>query len=206
MDAVIAKHYSLWSDLKTSDNLALARQRILDTLVDVAGEAESWSGLASLFELWEWQERQSKFVVNGQRLYEHLGLSWALPLWDEEYLSFWRTVPLEFRFSQKLYRNYLEQYDYCGLFGPTRPIYRSRAMTGWRYYLIHASANVVEALCGEEARESAMKYSRYVGHYSEQYRCYPFPLFLRYASRHRNPTSFFAETCIEELFGNRLRT
>ena len=56
-----------------------------------------------LYEYSEFIDRQSKYVISGQRMYEYYGYSWRLPLWDEEYILFWKKVPLEYKLKQKLY-------------------------------------------------------------------------------------------------------
>ena len=74
-------------------------------LIELATDSHlSLPTLASYYEQWEYQERQAKYVVHGQRLYDFLGYRWELPLWTPDFIKFWETVPLEYRFSQQLYR------------------------------------------------------------------------------------------------------
>ena len=54
-----------------------------------------------IYEILEFEDRQVKYVINGQRLYEFFGYEWRLPLWDSLYLNFWEKVPLEYKFDQK---------------------------------------------------------------------------------------------------------
>lgn len=58
---------------------------------------------ANLYELWDWQERQSKYIVNSVKAYEHYKLDWWLPLWDLEFVRFWEKVPLVMRKKRKWY-------------------------------------------------------------------------------------------------------
>ena len=61
-----------------------------------------------LYNCWEWQERQAKFIINSVRAYEFFGLSWWLPWWDTEFLAFWEKIPLEFLKGRQLYRGYVK--------------------------------------------------------------------------------------------------
>ena len=72
--------------------------------------------LFDLFEKWENEERQSKYVVNGQKVYEFHNINWELPLWDGDFVKFWTTVPGKYRFNQNLFREYLVQWNYSKVF------------------------------------------------------------------------------------------
>lgn len=201
LNVLVRNHLSLWEDLKTPENVMTVRERILEVLANANWPPVEGHDMASLYELWEWQERQCKYVVNGQQLYEYLSLDWELPLWDEEYLQFWKRVPIELRFRQKLYRSYLHDYDYRGLFGQQRPSFNPRATPGWLFYPVHGFAKLLEFLGGKELSRKFRSYARYIGYYRFQYCVYPLRYFLRHAVEHRNPVSFFAETWVEENLG-----
>ena len=117
LDAQLDKHFSLWDDLRTPENDELVRAR-LDRLL-----AEQLDGMPApeadhgLYEFLECHARQGNFVVTGQRVYEHLGLAWRLPLWERDYLDFWRPVPLAFKAGQKLYRSFLGKSNWGGVWG-----------------------------------------------------------------------------------------
>lgn len=58
---------------------------------------------ASYSEWYNLRERQSKFIINSVRVYEHFGYEWLVPLWDNNLFDFWRVVPIEQRYQRKLY-------------------------------------------------------------------------------------------------------
>ncbi len=67
--------------------------------------------LANLYELWDWQERQSKYIVNSVRVYEQFNLDWWLPLWDHEFVKFWEFVPLALRRERVWFKDWIsDQY------------------------------------------------------------------------------------------------
>ncbi|WP_156955772.1 asparagine synthase-related protein [Solidesulfovibrio alcoholivorans] len=128
---ILGKHYALWQDLLTPENLAVVRRRVAADLQARADGEPCPENLAAWYEGWEWRERQCKLVVNGQRLYEFFGLGWELPLWDFDLARFYETVPLDWRLDQGLFKEYLAAYDYrqvfsaiarpsFGYFGPSR--------------------------------------------------------------------------------------
>ena len=68
-----------------------------------------------LYEYAEFQDRQCKYVITGQRIYEFLGHEWRLPLWDKAYLDFFEGVPLEGKVGQRLYADMLTEQNWGGV-------------------------------------------------------------------------------------------
>ena len=66
----------------------------------------------SLLEFLEF--RQTKHVVNCQRVYDYYNLDWLLPLWNKSFIKFWQTVPLKYKFNQLLYE-VLNELNYGGV-------------------------------------------------------------------------------------------
>lgn len=72
----------------------------LDSTHDARVSAQKF---ASLYEQWDWRERQAKYIINSVRAYEFFGCDWWLPLWDREFLAFWAKVPLQLRKHRRWY-------------------------------------------------------------------------------------------------------
>ncbi|MEJ2378996.1 MAG: asparagine synthase C-terminal domain-containing protein [Pseudolabrys sp.] len=129
-DALVAKHFSLWQSLLTPKN----RKRISVLLRGSLRRAGATLGNPAcdhgLYEYAEFQDRQCKYVVTGQRIYEYLGHAWRLPLWDNAYLRFWEGVPLEDKTSQKLYARMLEKTNWGGVWRDV-PVNRKTVRPRW---------------------------------------------------------------------------
>lgn len=62
-----------------------------------------------IYELFNWRERQAKYVVADARNYDDfLGIDWRLPLWDNAFVDFWLRVPYVLRYDRKLYYQYVQ--------------------------------------------------------------------------------------------------
>ncbi|MAD76565.1 MAG: hypothetical protein CML20_17550 [Rheinheimera sp.] len=68
----------------------------------------------SSFELWFTENHCAKFINYTAKTYETFGYEWRLPLWDNEFIDWWYTIPAELRANSTLYHEYLFKY----LFGP----------------------------------------------------------------------------------------
>jgi len=195
LDTIISKHFSLWLHLKTDDALSRVKRKILRLMECPEDRALDREEMVALYEWWEWQERQCKYVVNGQRVYDFLGLSWELPLWEDAYLRFWQDIPVHMKFRQDLYRRYLRAYDYKNLFKDFSP-------TIWHWpgltLGIVAVAQVVEWLLGRAWKEKLYKHAGYFGHYGPLYAGYGFGEFLKKIATARNAISFYVDTWFEE--------
>ena len=49
------------------------------------------------------------------RVYEYFGFDWSLPLWDKDYIEFWRSVNRKFKDNQNLYENVLIRQNFGGV-------------------------------------------------------------------------------------------
>ncbi len=58
----------------------------------------------------------AKYVINSLRVYEYFGLQWRMPLWDNELMDYWYSIPYTARSDDPLYNKYLSK----NIFTPLR--------------------------------------------------------------------------------------
>lgn len=153
------------------------------------------SNLVDLYEEWEYEERQVKYVVNGQRVYDFLGLDWILPLWDSLFVKFWTTVPEELRFEQKLYKLYLSEWNYKNLFSSG---WKVTAYTGFFDIIVKVLSfilNLTNRLC---KKEIILQYLDYFSRYGFAYRYFGFIRFVIKRNSIKNPSALHLLSWLDE--------
>ena len=64
--------------------------------------------LAYLYQRWEWNERQAKYIVNSVRVYEYYGYDWWLPFWDKSFVNFWTVISLHLLYKRNAYISFVK--------------------------------------------------------------------------------------------------
>ena len=124
--------------------------------------------LQGISEFLEYENRQSKFVNNSQRLFETYGLKWHLPLWDKSFIEFWSGVPLKYKMNQKLYKETLlelnmgkvwkKNYDYKYFVTPNwirllrffiKPLFLFIGKNKWHQFEKRYLGYWMDNICGE---------------------------------------------------------
>ena len=193
--AIAGKHFSLWNSLKTSSRLDELRERVFTQLDLPAGGTLDREHAVALYEQFEFDERQSKYVINGQRNYEFLGLDWSLPLWDSALVEFWRNVPVELKFRQKLFRTALARWDYRGLFRDFEP--EVDQWSGLAKAVLIPS-RLIRLSLGPARRDIFLRHMLYFGMYRDQYAPFGYVEFLKNAHDLRNPVSLLSRAWLAE--------
>lgn len=195
--SIIKKHYSLWSQLHTQENLDRVKDKITRVLPFSIDEEMDKDHAMKLYELWEWRQRQAKYVINGQRPYDFFGLSWELPLWDDEYLRFWSALPFEYKFKQSLYRKYLEKLDFFGLFKNSKFYeYPSPGYVNFLKYFFW--------IFGKRRflyRKIILSYWQNDSYY---YSLYPYRQYLKHAQYHRSAISYHVRHFLERQYQEKI--
>jgi len=130
IEALLAKHFKQWEFLRTPVNVARLSKR-LGQEIDIIGLPAGAGNDYGIYEYCEFRDRQAKYVVGGQRAYEHFGLDWRLPLWDQDYLDFWASAPLAAKARQSLYRNVLREQNWGRVWGDDMPVNPTRIRPLW---------------------------------------------------------------------------
>jgi asparagine synthase (glutamine-hydrolysing) len=60
-------------------------------------------------ENWDLKERQAKYIINTNKLWEYFGIETQMPLCDTELMDFFVSLPFGYRLNQKLYRTVLHE-------------------------------------------------------------------------------------------------
>jgi asparagine synthase (glutamine-hydrolysing) len=197
VSGILKKHFSNYHHLAETDRDRLVER--MESILELPPGQFGREVLAKAYERWEWQERQCKFVINGQRSYDWLGLSWMLPLWDDEYMHFWPRVPYRLKVGQGLYKKYLSRYNPGGLFNGVEP-----SMYNWQGWSMAALpfGKMVRILLGQAAREKFYQGFNYFGRYANHYAPFGFYSHLKTLSHYAKPMGRYAELWLEENMKN----
>ena len=130
LNQLVNKHFSLWGFLKSKENLKKIKETLWETIRKECSEL-NLNNAHLFYEYSEFIDRQSKYVISGQRVYEYYGYDWKLPLWDDEYLFFWKKVPSSLKFKQKLYLDMLKKNNFGGVWNDKILINRKKISPIW---------------------------------------------------------------------------
>ncbi len=112
---IIDKYYSLWGYLKISDNINEIINKIKGSYKRLENEHNVNINICDFIYYYEFINRQSKFVIQGQKVYEYYGYEWRIPLWDLKMIEFWNSVPNNYKNGQFLYKKTIEKYNYSNI-------------------------------------------------------------------------------------------
>ncbi len=108
----LKRHYILWKWPSEYEFEHAFKEKIKRSIDRV--EINNNETCANAVELFDFNERQSKFIVNSVRAYEFFGYEWRIPFWDTELINFFLKVPIEHRINQELYRKYARDILFSG--------------------------------------------------------------------------------------------
>jgi asparagine synthase (glutamine-hydrolysing) len=186
----IRKHYHLWSGLMTASNIEYLTNSIQAELNERLNSMVNREYLYAVFEFLEFYGRQSKFVVKGQEVYDYYGYDWRLPLWDPVFIDFWESVPLEYKYSQSLYKEVLVENDWGGVWNI--PLNKERINPQLVRFLRLPFKIILSPL----GKKSWHRFEKNVFSYwmSDDYstKRYPYKKYLTDLHGHRNEISFRA--------------
>ncbi len=131
LDSLIEKHFSLWGHLKTNENIKYIKKTLWDEISRACKDFGKKDNEHLFYEYSEFIDRQSSYVITGQKVYEFYNYEWRLPLWDEEYLYFWQKVPAEFKVNQRLYIDMLKNENFGYVWGSGIPVNKKTIVPIW---------------------------------------------------------------------------
>ncbi len=111
IDLYLQKHYKMWKTLLL-DNKKYMAKVIKERIYSFKKTKINSDFILEALQKIEFEDRQAKYLMAGQRNYEYLGFEWRLPLWDKEYIRFWEKLELKFRIRQNLYKNVLKEQNW----------------------------------------------------------------------------------------------
>lgn len=114
LNSMLRKHYSMWMSLWKDENLSCIKTLLMFQLKTIDG-MDGDKSLIALHEYLEMTNRQIKWVIKRQKIYDFFSLTWALPMWDVDFMSFWERVPLQHKLQQNLFVEMLRETNWGGV-------------------------------------------------------------------------------------------
>ena len=104
INSIIKKHFRF----HTIYDKEQIKVRIKETLKDV--DLYNDDNKIAAFEYWDWQQRQSKFIMNSLNVYNYFNFSWYMPFWEKSMMDFFKTLPSEWRYNQNFEKYALNKF------------------------------------------------------------------------------------------------
>ncbi len=131
LESIVKKHFSLWGALSSNLNLDKIKNSLWSEIESQCGSLKTNHNDHAFYEYSEFIDRQSKYVITGQRAYEFYGYEWRLPLWDNEYLDFWVKMPAKYKKNQSLYLDMLKKNNFGSVWGESIPVNKKTITPKW---------------------------------------------------------------------------
>lgn len=114
-NVIIDNFYSLWGHKKTLSNTEIIANRIEDQYQYLKDNYSTDVQVCDFIYYYEFINRQSKYVIQGQKTFEYYGYDWRMPLWDSKMIVFWSTISNYYKNEQFLYKSTIEKYNYSNV-------------------------------------------------------------------------------------------
>lgn len=118
-EELISKETMTWKELKqiimkimyshaTNPTLKKCVEEKLNKLYNINNDNEIFdrNKVMEIFERFDFDEREVKYITNANRIYEYQGLKCYLPLWDKNLLNKWLTINYNKRYKTELFNKF----------------------------------------------------------------------------------------------------
>jgi asparagine synthase (glutamine-hydrolysing) len=197
LDNIINKHYSLWKNKLTEKNINIIKNKLRENY-KIGDYINNKELIAKEYELLECNERQIKYVINGQRAYDWFGIDWYLPLWSDDMLLFWEKIPIKYKIKQKLYIDYCLKYNPCNVFNIKIPK-KHLSIPFYLYPMIFLLKTISKLSKKHSYSTLKRTYLYYFDKYAPYYPQKSYFLYLKNSKYHRHPVSYWVETYLKEI-------
>tara|TARA_B100000963_G_C22593019_1_gene656438 strand:- start:69 stop:1673 length:1605 start_codon:yes stop_codon:yes gene_type:complete len=185
------KHFQLNMKINQNKNLIQKYKiQILDQLKLNKDEYYHFKEAAKYFELWEWKERQTKRVINMQKVYDFFNINWELPLWHKEYINFWIDQSYEVKFGRNLFIQYLVETDKYNIFK-----YKEVGLPKWLTSNTHITfiGKIIKILTLGTGSNYYYNFMNLFCKYGFMYSPYSFKNYLMKFNEYKDPLAFLNE-------------
>tara|TARA_Y100000590_G_scaffold465450_1_gene637810 strand:- start:405 stop:2015 length:1611 start_codon:yes stop_codon:yes gene_type:complete len=113
LNYIIFKHYNFWSEKQINRDQMVIKDYIKKKYFNNVSTKDE---IISMYEKFEFENRQVKWVVGQQKVYDFFGLNCFLPLWSLLIIDFFtKRINLKQRKNQKFYRDFLINKNYSNI-------------------------------------------------------------------------------------------
>lgn len=100
--SIIKRHYSSFG---YADKKRINVHNHVETIINNYGVNSD-----QLAEIFDWKERQTKYIAYSVKVYEFFGYDWRIPEWDLELFKYWKSIGFNYRINRNMYKSVFKEY------------------------------------------------------------------------------------------------